>query len=441
MRRSILGLSVLLCAACIDRDYVRPHEQEQALLREKCAFRAGASAADTLGREVPLGDRIPVDTVVYMIQENRSFDSYFSELPAAGVTDVDVPPALASNPDAAGQPVVRYHESRYCIPDLPHDWDPVHQQYGDGRNDGFVVTGGPDSMGYFDEHDLPFYYALAKSFTIGDRFFSSLLGPTLPNRLFALAGSSFGLTGGILAPAYAPNILEVLAAAGVPWKVYFSDVPSAAYFVTTAQKFPDRFYKLSQFFADAAAGALPPFVFLEGAYLGGGGDHTDEHPPGDMQLGQALVARVVRALTTSPQWRRLAFFLTYDEHGGYYDHVPPPPACPPGGMVTKSGETQPSAAFDRLGFRVPFFVISPYAKRGHVTHQELSHASILRFLEARFDLPALSDRTANAAFPFDAFDFQNPPNFVPPDMPAADVDAAQLASCMAKFPTGDETGP
>src|SRR5258705_44438 len=139
-RAAALLVPLVLSAAstsCLGRDDARPRERDVAPLRAQCAFRAGAQAADTLGRELPVGKVIPLDTIVYMMQENRSFDSYLSELPKAGVFDVDVPPSDAANPGTDGRPVVRFHEARYCTTDLPHDWDPVHEQYGGGRNDGF----------------------------------------------------------------------------------------------------------------------------------------------------------------------------------------------------------------------------------------------------------------------------------------------------------------
>ena len=157
----------------------------------------------------------------------------------------------------------------------------------------------------------------------------------------------------------------------------------------------------------------------------------------DATAEQKLISEVIAALMQSPQWKRSALFLTYDEHGGIYDHVAPPKACAPNdgkGPVDKNGKPV-AGAFDRYGFRVPLVVVSPYAKRGYVSHEVYDHTSIIRFIEARFRVPALTARDANAAIPLDFFDFANPPHLTPPTLPTATVDAAGLAACQQSFPT------
>src|SRR5262249_34951196 len=141
---------------------------------------------------------------------------------------------------------------------------------------------------------------------------------------------------------------------------------------------------------------------------------TDEHPPSDMQVGQHFVYRQVARLMASPSWGRSVMFITYDENGGLYDHVAPPAACLPGS--TAPAQQAELGGFDRYGFRVPVFVVSPYAKAHFVSHVVHSHASILRFIEARFGVPALSSRDANADAMFDMFEFSNPPFVRPPDI-------------------------
>ncbi len=165
----------------------------------------------------------------------------------------------------------------------------------------------------------------------------------------------------------------------------------------------------------------------------GRGTRTDEHPPGDMQLGQAFVAKVVDAVMHSPQWAHTAIFITYDEHGGYYDHVPPPKACVPDDLAPKLEAKDPPGAFDRFGFRVPLIVVSPYAKRHYVSHVVVGHTSILRFVEARFGLPAMTRRDANADPLYDLFDFAHPDLSIP-ILPEAKVDAAEAARCAQAFP-------
>jgi phospholipase C len=192
-----------------------------------------------------------------------------------------------------------------------------------------------------------------------------------------------------------------------------------------------HFRPLSRFFEDAARGTLPAYAFVESSY--GGPDATDEHPPSDIQLGQRFVARVVRALTKSALWPRSALFLMYDEPGGFFDHVPPPSACVPDTIEPQLEARHVRARFDRLGMRVPFIVVSPFAKRHYVSHRVYSHSSVPRLVQARFELPALSARDANADAPFDLFDFQTPAFLTPPALPEATVDEAALRLCRARF--------
>ena len=170
---------------------------------------------------------------------------------------------------------------------------------------------------------------------------------------------------------------------------------------------------------------------------------NDEHPPGDIQLGQEFVSDRVHELFESPQWSKLALFITYDEHGGIYDHVVPPAACPPDDIepVLESDEDKAfPGRFDRLGVRVPFIMVSPFAKKAYVSHRTYDHTSITRFIETRFKLPALSNRDANADPMFDLFDFENPPFVQPPQIAPAKVDSRQLQACRAIFAPPQQNG-
>src|SRR5215472_1006098 len=131
----------------------------------------------TLGREIPRGAAIPIEHFVIVMQENHSFDNYFGRLPQAGARDVDGIPSGFSNPGAHGSPISSFHTHDYCIPDVNHEWNGSHLEFNDGKNDGFVTQndpGGERAMGYFDQSDLPFYYGLASTFAIADRYFCSV---------------------------------------------------------------------------------------------------------------------------------------------------------------------------------------------------------------------------------------------------------------------------
>jgi len=180
---------------------------------------------------------------------------------------------------------------------------------------------------------------------------------------------------------------------------------------------------------DAAASQLPNVSFVDPAFFGDPDVRSDEHPPANVQVGQAWVADKVRTLMASPLWPRSALFLTYDEHGGYYDHLPPPPACVPDDTAPMLEPGDVDEAFDRYGFRVPVVVVSPFARKRFVSHRVYDHTSILRFIETRFDLPALTRRDANADPMLELFDFESPPFLVPPKLREAKLDAEQAERC------------
>jgi phospholipase C len=218
----------------------------------------------------------------------------------------------------------------------------------------------------------------------------------------------------------------------VTWKFYAQDLPTLAILYATLQRSSAHIAPYAQFATDAAAGTLPQVSFVEGTALDGGVT-ADEDPPADMQFGQQMVSQIVSAVTSSPLWPHSAVFFSYDEQGGFYDHVPPQPACIPDDIPPTLGPGDVDAAFDETGLRVPLIVISPYAKRGYVSHVVTEHTSITRFIEARFGLPALTHRDANAVPPFDMFDFGHPDLSVPA-MPDAVIDQVKGSACMAQFP-------
>lgn len=415
-------------------------DDQAATARESCAFAVGAAADATLGCSARTGAAMPVEHIVILMQENRSFDHYFGRFtPPAGQT-LDVPPANASNPTTLGGATTSpwHHLDTYCVRDTNHEWSGAHTQYDDGKMDGYYVSnqpGGERAMGWYDGTDLPFYYALASQFPIADRYFAGLLGPTYPNRLYLYAGTSFGLSENVFAPSGSRGIFHALSDAKIDWKVYRSDVPGAAILdfslVTSAETRP-RFVDVSEFAKDAAAGTLPAVSFIDPSFAEKSWVETDEHPPSDVQVGQHFVWQQVQALLHSPAWATSALFITYDENGGIYDHVAPPSACVPDDL-TPNKEPE-LGGFDRYGFRVPLIVVSPFAKKQYVSHVVHSHSSVLRFVEAKFGLPAFTRRDANSDALLDMFDFDHPPFATPPTFDEPPIDAAQLDACKLAFP-------
>jgi phospholipase C len=425
-------------------------EEEAAAKRAACTFhgggaQGGAWPGETIAKDAPLGPEIPIDTVVLIMMENRSFDQLLGNLPAVGVTDVDVARPDVTNPDEMGTPVSRYHDTDYCFDDTNHEWSGSHRQYNDGKMDGFVVTNknglgdptGRRAMGYNDQTDLPFLYGLAANFAIGDRYFCSLLGPTFPNRLFFYGATSFGYTYNELLMTPLPNLPEALSAARIDWRVYSETFPGTAIFLDTYTKnLGDHYFKLDDFYVDAGNGELAPVTYIDPNLRDDGALRDDQHPPGDVQLGDQFLEKVIRAAMASKQWDHMAIFITWDEHGGLYDHVPPPAACPPDALPLKFEGAPSAGAFDRLGFRVPVIVVSPYARPKFVSHVVHDHTSILRFVEARFLLPAFTARDANADPMYEMFDFSKPALKSPPALPPAMVDQAKLDACKNLFPKG-----
>lgn len=437
---AVTSLVVLVAlSGCGESDIVSSNAPP-TVVTPSCRFSSGALPSETLRVGAPHGTQIPIEHVIVLMQENRSFDSYFGRLSSSGLADVDGLPANASNPASDGTAVPAFHQTRYCTVDTNHEWTGSHLEFDDGKNDGFVQVNDPDgqrAMGYYDETDLPFYYDVAKTFAIADRYFCSLLGPTYPNRFYLLTGTSFGhvrndmMTGGFKQR----TIFDTLDDNHISWKVYYGDVPFVYLFHI---KTPGNRVKFEQFARDAAAGTLPQVAFIDPAFSTIAGPETDEHPPSNIQVGQQLVSGVVQTLLHSSAWPTSALFLTYDENGGFYDHVAPPPACVPDDIEPMADPTDPNttfpAQFDRYGFRVPLVVVSPYAKPGFVSHTVYDHTSILRFIETRFDLPALTNRDANADPMLDLFDFSTPRLLNPPSLSEAPIDPVRQQQCTADFP-------
>ena len=402
-----------------------------------CPYEAGALPADTLPEGAPHGEAIPIDHIVVLMQENRSFDHYFGRLRPKGTNAAEGPPKGTSNPDPMGMPIEPFHQKATCdIADVDHSWNASHEQYGGGAMDGFATTNavavdptGSRAMGYYTARELPFYFDLYRTFAIGDRYFASVLGPTYPNRQYLLVGTSFGRVHNDMLLNDAPkSIFEALDEVGVSWKIYYEQFPFGA-LLPYVQAHQANLRPAAEYAADAAAGALPNVSFVDPFFFGDPDIQSDEHPPSNVQVGQECVEDKIRTLMESPLWPRSALFLTYDEHGGYFDHVPPPPACIPDDIPPMLEGDDVDEQFDRYGFRVPVVVVSPYSRKRFVSHVVHDHTSILRFIETRFDLPALTRRDANADPMLEFFDFTSPQFAKPPKLRKAKLNAKQAEHC------------
>jgi phospholipase C len=270
---------------------------------------------------------------------------------------------------------------------------------------------------------------LAGHFPIGERHFCSVLGQTFPNRCYFFAGTSSGTINDTIAPGPPPGgtIFDRLDAHAVDWAVYYQDYPSLELVpgTYTAARAP-RVRKFDRFLPDLAAGRLPQFTFIDPDYR-----TTSEENPQDIQVGERFVAEVVRALMAAHTWEHTVLFLTYDEHGGYYDHVPPPPAIAADAIPPMLASADVLAGFDRYGFRVPMIVVSPWARPRYVSRVVHDHTSITAFVERKWNLPAMTLRDANADPMTDYFDFRRPAFLEPPKLAAAPKLGPGLAKCHA----------
>jgi len=286
-------------------------------------------------------------------------------------------------------------------------------------------------MWFWDQRHLPFTYSLARHFPLGNRYFCSVLAQTYPNRRFLFTGTASGIIATdattFVTPAANGTIWDRLDAHQIDWGIYYQELPSWLIVpgVVTPARAP-RVKLFDQFAIDAAAGRLPAFTFLDPNYT-----TTSEENPQDIQIGEEFLAGIVNTLIKAPTWNSTALFITYDEHGGYYDHVPPPRAIKPDSIppMTKPGDAP--GGYDRYGFRVPLIVVSPWARRNYVSCMVQDHTSILAFTERKWNLPAMTFRDANAHAMTDYFDFRKAAFAKPPRLAGAPGLEPGLDACHA----------
>jgi phospholipase C len=421
-----------------------------------------------------------IQHVVILVQENRSFDHYFGSY--RGVTGFQDPNALTLSDGSGlkvfaqpgysggfhGKYLYPFHLDSFnngeCTNDINHSWGPQHMYWDGGAMDGFVsehlaVDGnvnGPLTMGYYTRNDLSFYYALADAFTICDHYHCSVIGPTDPNRLYTVSAylDPAGTQGGPILTTSSTRVErfgtltwttmpEQLQARGITWKVYsdpdgnYGDnvLPYFKQYQTnptlTANALTPTYPGTFQ--SDVAAGTLPEVSWVLAPLV------SSEHPPAPEEYGEVIAANVLNTLVSNPNvWANTALFITYDENGGFFDHVPPPtaPAGTAGEYLTAN--PLPTAAGGiagpiGLGFRVPLLVVSPWSRGGFVCHDTFDHTSLLRFLESRFgaEVPNLSAwRRSVTGDLTSAFNFVKHDNSVPAlPQPSATDSRVTTSSC------------
>lgn len=380
--------------------------------------------------------------IIFFVQENRSLDHYFGMMgqyrqnknfPA----NWDALPLNVQLPDVSGQLVSPFPFQTVCHENLSPSWNESHFDVDGGIMDNFMKTStsvpsqidpdGTRAMGYYDWNDLNYYYELAFQFATSDRWFSPVLSQTVPNRMYLFAGTSFGHANAAPPPQGGwtqPTIFDKLDAAGISWRyyqqdgsVYLSDW--ATYYKNNGQD-QAKIFPISQWYTDVQNEAtLPSVIFIERA----GSSGLDEHPGHNIQTGAANTQKILSALLTSPSWATSAFILSYDEGGGLYEHVVPATAMKPDSIPPNLAKTDQPGDFKHTGFRIPVIVVSPWVRPHYVSHTWRDLTSILRLIEVRFNVPALTARDASSDDMMEFFDFSSPSLLTPPPLPTQDTSA------------------
>jgi phospholipase C len=382
-------------------------------------------------------DTLPqIGHLLVLMMENHSYDNYLGmlgrgpgERPRGDGFAIGAdgrPTAANPYPDGRVQHAFRMPTTCQLAGKPSQAWEQAHIQFGNGRNDGFVRSdSGPVAMGYWTGQDVPWAYSLAATFPLADRWFAPVLGQTQPNRRYLLAATSVGMVDDVLPenllPAPGGTIFDRLDAHGIAWRNYYSSFPPTSYlFLGDAVRDHASVVPIGQFFADATSGNLPGFAIIDPDF-----GHSSGENPQNIVHAEVFAASVVQAVMASPAWPRTLLIWTFDEGGGYYDHVPPPAAVPP-------DDIPPIALFERYdgfaryGFRVPAVVVSPWARPGHVTSVVHDHTSILAMAERKWNLPAMTNRDAAAADLSDFLNLDQPAFATPPVLAQPLAGPAQL---------------
>ena len=423
-------------ASAAPEAYLRRREflQRTALAAGLAASMATVLSPDVLVAEaasrqrrtpLPAPRNLPVDTFVVLMMENRSFDHYLGWLPGADGRQDGL--AYTTN---EGQTLATHRlapDFQGCaFNDPDHSWDGGRTQVNGGAMDGFLRSGDNDafSVGYYAQEDLPFIPAAAQAFTAYDRFFCSLLASTYPNREYMHAAQSYGNKDNSLPSGGGfpdTTIFAALAAKGIDARYFYDDLPVSAFWGVPGLA---RSGRVQEYYERCAAGTLPALSFVDPSFLNeGGGTSGDEHPHGDVRTGQAYMADVVHAFMESPQWKRGALFIVYDEWRGFFDHVAPPT------VPDIRASNYPAQNYGQLGIRIPAVAVSPYARRRFVSHDVFAFESILKLIEYRFGLSPLTQRDAYARNIGRSFDWESKPRLDLPALPdPPDVLSAQCSN-------------
>jgi phospholipase C len=409
---------------------------------------------------------MPFDHLVIVMMENHSFDNLLGYLPrthpdADGLAIDANGVATNQNSKTDNTPVVSFPLANTAQESyIRQSWKATREQVDDGAMDGFVraASDHDQPMGYYTPDILPFAYSLATTFTLANRWYSSAPGPTYPNRRFLLAGTAYGLTETSAESLLQPpprngTIFDQLSNHHVSWADYSTELPMTLVIPTIVMRYLDHHHNIDKFFHDCEAGTLPAVSFVDPA-LGAVRDkaaslpalvqdalrlfgidlsklpqgQTEENPD-DLYFGEHWAYQVTDAVMRSPAWERTLLIYTYDEHGGYYDHVAPATTVAPDDIPPAPAGTE--GDYTTYGPRVPAIVVSPYSKPGGVTNVVHDHTSVLATIERKWNLPSLTARDANAATVMDFLDLNSPPRLAPPPLSAPPEPSTGIKATMS----------
>jgi phospholipase C len=378
----------------------------------ECADGAASASPATVATSLPRPNDAPFNIVVVLMMENRSFDHVLGWLPGANGRQQGLSYADAQGVVHETCPLApEWQGCKFSDPD--HTWQGSATQYANGRCSGFLQTapvGDRFPIGYYRKEDLPVLSALATGYTTFDNYFCSMKGPTWENRLYQLTGSTqvdmpdgFPKTDAERPCHISTTIFDRVLAAGLRTAYYHHGEPMTGLF--KSKRYHSLTYSIDRFWEDAHQGTLPNVVFVDPNYTDAAEDNgtsNDYHPKGSVLVAEQFVARVHNALRDGPQWRRMVFVLNFDEHGGFFDHVPPP-ACRDDTVQNGPG---PFPDLKHLGFRVPAIAMGPFSPRRIEKAGPYEHCSILRMIEWRWNLEPMWARDRYAKNFADALDFR-----------------------------------
>ena len=398
-----------------------------------------AAAKAKRDHKLPSPSSSGIEHVVLVMMENRSFDHFLGWMPGADGRQAGLTYRDGSGNSHSTHPLAPDYQG--CgHPDPDHSYEGGRVEYDSGANDGWLRAGSNDtySIGYYEQKDLAFLGQAAPGWTSFDRYFAAIMSETYPNRIYQHAAQTDRITN-TATISKLPTIWDLLADHGLSGRYYYSDLPFLALW---GAKYQPISRPVTDFYAECAAGTLPQVSYIDPRFAGEeNGLSDDDHPHADIRNGEAFLDKIYKAVTTSPNWSKTLLVINFDEWGGFYDHVPPHKTAIPE-ADRKAGNK------DGLrGFRVPALVISPWSRRGHVSHKVYDHTSVLKLIEWRWGLPHLSVRDAKANNLATALNFKHPNQNTPqytvppgpfgapcsPDTPEPNDELNQLRTLSQKY--------